>query len=99
MKLSPIPMRRNQNLSLKRVNWCDLQHKAVNDLILEASKLIDVFDDVAILLGPNLNLRSTIKLEDSTVTPLSKWAPILTQTCDLLDEQLKQFDSDNYNNI
>lgn len=51
-RLSPVPERR----SLPKVTWSDSQVKIVNDLMNEANALMDMFDQVAMLLGPDIKL-------------------------------------------
>lgn len=42
------------NNTKKSVTWSDTHQRAVNDLISEASNLIHMFDQISLLLGPNL---------------------------------------------
>lgn len=89
MRLSPIPPRQ-PSLKKKTVSWSDLQQRAVAELITEASALMDVFDQVSMLLGPQVNLSASTKMEN-TVIPPSKWGPILKKSCDDLEEELNNF--------
>ncbi|KAJ6639253.1 hypothetical protein Bhyg_11995, partial [Pseudolycoriella hygida] len=56
MHLSPIPPRK-ANYRSKSVTWSDAQHRAVSELMFEASALLDVFDNVALLIGPDLSCK------------------------------------------
>lgn len=51
-RLSPVPER----MTRAKVTWSDSQLKIVNDLMQEASALMDMFDQVAMLLGPDIKL-------------------------------------------
>ena len=51
-RLSPVPER----ISRPKVTWSDSQIKIVNDLMSEATALMDMFDQVAMLLGPDIKL-------------------------------------------
>ena len=51
-RLSPVPER----ISRPKVTWSDSQVKIVNDLMNEATALMDMFDQVAMLLGPDIKL-------------------------------------------
>lgn len=53
--LSPIPPRQ-YNTNSRQATWSEPQIKLVNDLIREANALLDMFDQVAMLLGPDIKL-------------------------------------------
>ncbi|EAT45981.1 AAEL002814-PA [Aedes aegypti] len=86
MRLSPIPPRRPRP-NKKTVTWSDTQHRAVSDLLHEATALVDMFDHVSMLLGPDIKLHSIPPQEDFKLPP-PKWEPLLTKSCDLLEEKL-----------
>lgn len=67
-RLSPISQRVHRP-NLKQVTWSDTQVKIVNDLMLEANAMLDMFDQVAMLLG-NLKLFSIVK---KTFTQKYQW--------------------------
>lgn len=91
MHLSPIPPRK-ANYKRKSVTWSDAQHQAVSELMFEASALLDVFDNVALLLGPELNLKLSPKTTfESSKLPESKWQPVLEKSSEDLEEHLKNF--------
>lgn len=91
MHLSPLPARRS-NVKRKSVTWSDAQHQAVTELMFEATALLEVFDNVAMLIGPDLNapLPQNVTFETQKM-PESKWQPILEKTSLDLDECLKHF--------
>lgn len=87
MRLSPVlPRRRRPNL--KTVTWSDSQQRAVNELITEASALIDMFDQVSMLLGPDINLNDVKHINADDVIPPFKYDSILTESCNLLEQKL-----------
>lgn len=91
MHLSPIPARR-ANFKRKSVTWSDAQHQAVSELMFEASALLDVFDNVAMLIGPDLNAKLPPKATFETLKlPESKWQPVLEKSSKDLEECLKDF--------
>lgn len=49
---------RNARPNFKPAAWSDSQTKIVNDLIREANALMDMFDQVAMLLGPDIKLHN-----------------------------------------
>lgn len=89
MRLSPLPPKRT-TLKKKTVSWSDAQERAVTDLISEAAAMMDAFDQVSMLLGPNLQLNETIDVSEETALPTSKWDSILTQSCQNLADELKK---------
>jgi hypothetical protein len=56
-RLSPVPQRVHRP-NLKQVTWSDAQVKIVNDLMQEATALMDMFDQVAMMLGPDIKLHN-----------------------------------------
>lgn len=88
MRLSPIPPRR-PHPNKKTVTWSDTQHRAVSDLLHEATALVDMFDHVSMLLGPDIKLHPIPPQEEFKLPP-PKWEPLLTKSCDLLEEKLAQ---------
>lgn len=56
MRLSPAVHRRADSTKKKSVTWSDTHQQLLNNLLNEASNLIQLFDQVSILLGPKLNL-------------------------------------------
>lgn len=61
-RLSPSGLRQqqrqNMNTNMKQVTWSDSQVQIVTDLIREANALNDMFDQVAMLLGPDIKLHN-----------------------------------------
>lgn len=93
MRLSPIPPRM-KSYKKKTVTWSDSQQKSVTKLLSEASALINIFDQLSIILGPELKLKFNDSLENDSEEikiPPSKWDPILTESCKLLQEKIKDF--------
>ncbi|KAG4068361.1 hypothetical protein HA402_007881 [Bradysia odoriphaga] len=91
MHLSPLPPRRT-NIKRKSVTWSDAQHQAVSELMFEATALLDVFDNVAMLIGPDLNVKLTPNAKfESLKLPESKWQPLLEKSTKELDECLRRF--------
>lgn len=91
MHLSPLPARRS-NFKRKSVTWSDAQHQAVSQLMFEATALLDVFDNVAMLIGPDINVKLAPSTNfESLKLPESKWQPVLEKSSKDLDECLKHF--------
>lgn len=55
--MSPIPQRVSCS-DKKQVTWSDAQKKIVGDLMNEANQLLEMFDQVAMLLGPDIKLHN-----------------------------------------
>ncbi|ETN58566.1 hypothetical protein AND_009865 [Anopheles darlingi] len=89
MRLSPIPPRRPRAPHQKTVTWSDRQHRAVSRLLDEASALVDMFDHVSLLLGPDIELHKLPPQQEFSLPP-PKWEPLLVKSCDLLEEKLAQ---------
>ncbi|XP_035900608.1 uncharacterized protein LOC118506919 [Anopheles stephensi] len=89
MRLSPVPPRRPRAPNQKTVTWSDRQHRAVSKLINEATALVDMFDHVSLLLGPDITLHKLPPQQEFRLPP-AKWEPLLTKSCDLLEEKLAQ---------
>ncbi|XP_050083897.1 uncharacterized protein LOC126570292 [Anopheles aquasalis] len=89
MRLSPIPPRRPRAPNQKTVTWSDRQHRAVSRLLDEASALVDMFDHVSLLLGPDIELHKLPPQQEFSLPP-PKWEPLLVKSCDLLEEKLAQ---------
>lgn len=98
MRLSPLPPKR-KTLKKKTVSWSDTQERAVTELISEASAMMDAFDEVSMLLGPNLQLNDMIDVTEMSALPESKWDPILTQSCKTLADELKKFKPHHFQTI
>lgn len=56
-RLSPVPMQ-TYRPDPKQVTWSDSQKKIMNDLMNEANSLLEMFDQVAMLLGPDIKLHN-----------------------------------------
>lgn len=56
-RLSPTT-HRDSRANFKQVTWSESQVKIVKDLIKEANSLMDMFDQVAMLLGPDVKLHN-----------------------------------------
>lgn len=92
MRLSPIAPRPQTNSLRRAVTWNDGQQQAVTELLSEASALIDVFDQMSMILGPEVSLHpSPQTFAHNVAIPPSKWDPILTESCNLLEEKLRSF--------
>lgn len=52
----PSAPQRQFHSSMQQVSWSDSQAKVVGDLIREANALLEMFDQVAMLLGPDIKL-------------------------------------------
>lgn len=87
------PRQRTITAPKKSVTWSDTQKQVVNDLIHEASNLINVFDKLSILLGPNIgNLGKIPSIEAlKAEKSISKYREIGKQNCLELEEALKNF--------
>ncbi|XP_037918843.1 uncharacterized protein LOC119656550 isoform X2 [Hermetia illucens] len=89
MKLSPTPVRR-ASLKKKSVSWGESQHNAVAELVSEANALLNVFDQMSIVLGPDLQLSKLPEKEDTNIQYLSEyWDPILRESERGLDEKVR----------
>ncbi|XP_055645631.1 uncharacterized protein LOC129782511 [Toxorhynchites rutilus septentrionalis] len=88
MRLSPITPRRARP-NKKTVTWSDTHRQAFSELLQDANALVDMFDQVSMLLGPDVKLHA-IPLQEEFKLPPPKWEPILTKSCDLLEEKLAQ---------
>lgn len=90
-RLSPIPMRERRP-NKKEVTWSDSQVRVVSDLINEANALMDMFDQVAMLLGPDIKLHNVSDVEDFVLPP-SKHNEELTKTCEKIEKNLQKLDN------
>lgn len=98
MRLYPLHQRQpNYRSKRPQVYWSDNQRRAVSRLIDEASSLLNMFDDVSLLLGPETKLNNPIKMNEDPLPP-SKWDPILTKSCEILKEELNKFKPHNFRN-
>lgn len=103
MTLTPMEKRHkivvNGNSTKKSVTWNDRQ-LAVTKLINEASALIDIFNEVSCMIGPDINLNCAIKMTAQRPTelniPESKLQPILKESCKELQKSLKIFQPNNH---
>lgn len=81
----------------KSVTWSDSHQRAVNDLISEATNLIQVFDQISLLLGPNMgNLAQIPSIEaltgQATVPPAtSNHRTAGREACAELQKKLEEF--------
>ena len=87
-RLSPVPPRHHRP-NLKQVTWSDSQLKVVSDLIEEANLLMEMFDQVAMLLGPDIKLHNVSEVEDFVMPP-SKYNTELSHSCDKIEESLRK---------
>lgn len=91
MTLAPLENRPKPITKKTSVTWNERQ-LAVTTLINEASALIDIFNEVSMMLGPEMNLNKfTTNEADQTHIPKSKWEPILKLSCDDLKNSLKSY--------
>lgn len=80
-----------KNSKGKSVTWND-KHLAVTRLLTETSALVDIFDEMATRLGPNVELKYPIVPHiEPIVIPESKWNAILTDSCKSLEEKMANF--------
>lgn len=92
MYLSPVPRDvPMKNSKGKSVTWNDKQ-LVVTRLLAETSALVDIFDEMAMRLGPNVELKHpTVPHFEPIVIPESKWNALLTDSCNSLEEKLINF--------
>lgn len=92
MTLTPVEKRPSNSMKKKSVTWNERQ-LAVTKLINEASALIDIFNEVSIMIGPEMNLKlPKDEINPSSLSiPKSKWEPILSESCSDLQETLTNF--------
>lgn len=77
--------------------WSESQIKIVNDLVQEANALIAMFDQVAMLLGPDISLHNVSDVDDFVIPP-SKNEQEMKKYCDKLNQslhRLQQFENNN----
>ncbi|CAO1427916.1 unnamed protein product [Diamesa serratosioi] len=87
-RLSPVAQRHHRP-NLKQVTWSDSQLKVVSDLVEEANLLMEMFDQVAMLLGPDIKLHNISEVEDFVMPP-SKYNKELSLSCDKIEESLRK---------
>lgn len=98
MTLAPMEDRRRsvdgKSTKKKSVTWNDRQ-LAVTKLIHEASALIDIFNEVSCMIGPEMNLKCSTNVAARNSAeldiPESKWQPILSESCNDLQKTLTNF--------
>lgn len=93
MTLSPLQNQPSKKGTKKKmVTWNDRQ-LAVTKLINEASALIDIFNEVSIMIGPEMNITKTTTThsDEKICIPKSKWQPILNESCNDLEKSLKTY--------
>lgn len=72
----------------KMVTWNDSK-LAVTKLLNDTTALIDIFDEISMVLGPESNLNyPRIPILDNIEIPPSKFAPILNESCASLEKCL-----------
>ncbi|XP_058840009.1 uncharacterized protein LOC131695490 [Topomyia yanbarensis] len=89
MRLSPVQPRKPRP-DKKTVTWSDTQHRAVSNLLHEATALVDMFDQVSMLLGPDIKLNAIQPQEEEFKLPPPKWEPLLIKSCHALQDKLEQ---------
>uniref|UniRef100_A0A1Q3FSL8 Uncharacterized protein n=1 Tax=Culex tarsalis TaxID=7177 RepID=A0A1Q3FSL8_CULTA len=100
MRLSPVPPRKPRAPNKKTVTWSDTQHRAVSELLQEATALVDMFDQVSMLLGPDIKLHAIPPpSQDEFQLPPPKWEPLLVKSCDLLEEKLARVRHLNFDDL
>lgn len=87
-RLSPIPVRERRP-GKKEVTWSDTQVKVVSELMSEANALMEMFDQVAMLLGPDVKLHNVSDVEEFVMPP-STYKEQLNQTCGRIEENLQR---------
>jgi hypothetical protein len=90
-RLSPIPTRERRP-NKKEVSWSGEQVKVVSDLISEANALMDIFDQVAMLLGPDIKLHKVSDVEEFVLPP-SKYNEELNKSCEKIEKNLQKLDN------
>lgn len=83
--------------SKKSVTWSDSHQRAVNELLSEATNLIQVFDQISLLLGPNLGnlaqIPSIEALKEQVAVPhtTSSFRTEGREACEELRKKLEEF--------
>lgn len=92
MTLTPLQKRPKTATKKKTVTWNERQ-LSVTKLINEASALIDIFNEVSTMIGPEMNLKP-MPINDSNAIniPKSKWDPILSASRKDLEKTLTQYE-------
>lgn len=92
MTLSPLHKRVGYSTKKKTVSWRDREN-AVTKLLNETSALIDVFYEVSVMLGPQLNLNPAPSYDpNANQIEQSKWKPLLSESCNSLHKTLLDFE-------
>lgn len=91
MTLSPVHKRIGFRKKRKSVTWHDRQN-AITQLLHETSALIDIFYVVSIMLGPQIELNPIPELCSIEIKD-SEWQPILSDSCEVLQKSLFNFES------
>lgn len=97
MTLSPVHKRIGFSKKRKSVTWRDRQN-AITKLLNETSALINLFYDVSIMVGPQIEL-NPISQMDSIEIKDSEWEQILSDSCKVLQRSLINFESKHYINM
>lgn len=96
MTLSPVHKRIGFSKKRKSVTWRDRQN-AITELLSETSALIDIFYDISIQLGPQIQLNPIPQLDFIEIKD-SEWEPKLSDSCKVLQKSLFNFESKHYIN-
>lgn len=96
-RLSPIPPRERRP-NLKQVTWSDSQIRVVSELMNEANALMDMFDQVAMLLGPDIKLHNVSDAEEF-VMPKSKYQHELSKSCSKIEKNLQKLEGVNFQKV
>lgn len=95
MMLSPVKRRETPSIKRKSVTWNENQ-LAVTRLITETNALIDIFDELAINLGPEIELSLSREPKLSTVEiPSAQFDSILENSCQELEKCLNACESND----
>lgn len=96
MTLSPLHKRIGFSKKKKSVTWNDRQN-AITELLNETSALIEIFHEVSIMIGPQIELNPLPQLDYIDIKD-SEWEPILSDSCEVLQKSLFNFESKHYIN-
>ena len=81
---------KKSNLKIpKSLVWTEAQQSAINILINEANALLDVFEEMSMVLGPDLLLNDVPERDHTEIKFLSKyWSPILDSSRLLIEKKI-----------
>lgn len=87
MKLAPAPSHYRKDRTL---TWNTSQNCAIEDLVSQVSNLFDIFDDISILLGPDLRFITDLPTMVDVEIPQLKCSFVIKKSRENLSEKLSK---------